>query len=66
LGIVAIAQGTCVVIVEIFRFNKNIIGYLLEAIAGKIALSPGIITIIKDSGKASDKISWLSLRRFVS
>ena len=34
LGIVAIAQGTYVVIVERFRFNKNVIGYLLESIAG--------------------------------
>jgi uncharacterized membrane protein len=34
LGIVAIAQGTYVVIVEKFRFNKNVIGYLLESIAG--------------------------------
>jgi len=34
LGIVAIAQGTYVVIVERIRFNKNVIGYLLESIAG--------------------------------
>ena len=34
LGIVAIAQGTYVVIVERFRFNKKVIGYLLESIAG--------------------------------
>ena len=34
LGIVAIAQEIYVVILERFRFNKNVIGYLLESIAG--------------------------------
>ena len=34
LGIVAIAQGIYVVILKIFRFNKNVIGYLLASIAG--------------------------------
>jgi len=34
LGIVAIAQKVYVVILERFRFNKNLIGYLLESIAG--------------------------------
>ena len=66
LGIVAIAQGTYVVIVEKFRFNKNVIGYLLESIAGYIAQCPGIITIIKNSANTSDKTSWLSLRIPVS
>jgi len=66
LGIVAIKHGIYVVIIEKFRFNKNVIGYLLASIAGLIALSPGIITIIKNSGKASDITSWLSLRRPVS
>ena len=66
LGIVAIKQGIYVVIIEKFRFNKNVIGYLLASIAGLIALSPGIITIIKKSGKVSDITSWLSLRRPVS
>lgn len=66
LGIVARAQGTYVLIVKKFRFNKNVIGYLLESIAGYIAQSPGIITIIKKSGNASDKTSWLSLRIPVS
>jgi uncharacterized membrane protein len=33
LGIVAIGQGIYVVILEIFRFNKNVIGYLLASIA---------------------------------
>jgi uncharacterized membrane protein len=66
LGIVAIKHGIYVVIIEKFRFTKNVIGYLLASIAGLIALSPGIITIIKNSGKASDITSWLSLRRPVS
>jgi hypothetical protein len=57
LGIVAIGQGIYVVILEIFRFNKYVIGYLLASIVGEIALSPGIITIIKKTGKASDKTS---------
>jgi hypothetical protein len=34
LGIVAIGQGIYVVILETFRFNKNVIGYLLASIAG--------------------------------
>lgn len=33
VGIVAIAQEIYVVILERFRFNKNVIGYLLESIA---------------------------------
>ncbi len=61
LGIVAIAEGTYVVIVEKIRFYNNVIGYLLESIAGYIAQYPGIITIIKNSGNGSDKTSWLSL-----
>jgi hypothetical protein len=66
LGIVAIGQGIYVVILETFRFNKNVIGYWLASIAGEIALSPGIITIIKKSGNASDQTSWLSVIRPVS
>ena len=66
LGIVAIGQGIYVVILERFRFNKNVIGSLLASIAGLIALYPGIITLIKNSGNVSDKTSWLSLRRPVS
>ena len=66
LGIVAIVQGIYVVILERFRFNKNVIGSLLASIAGLIALYPGIITIIKNSGNATSKKSWLSLRKPVS
>ncbi|MEG4581074.1 glycosyltransferase family 39 protein [Microcoleus sp. MON1_C5] len=66
LGIVAIKYGIYVVIIEKIRFNKNVIGYLLASIAGLIALSPWIIAFIKNSGKATDKTSWLSLRRPVS
>lgn len=65
-GIVAIGHGIYVLIVEKFRFNKTVIRYLLASIAGLIALSPWIIAFIKNSGNATDKTSWLSLRRPVS
>ena len=62
-GIVAIGHGIYVVIIEKFRFNKNVIGYLLALIAGLIALSPWIIAFIRNFGNATDKTSWLSLKR---
>ncbi|MEG3923749.1 glycosyltransferase family 39 protein [Microcoleus sp. D3_18a_C4] len=65
-GIVAIGHGVYVLIIEKFRFNKTVIGYLLASIAGLIALSPWIIAFIKNSGSAADKTSWLSLRIPVS
>ena len=65
-GIVAIGHGVYVVIIEKIRFNKNVIGYWLASIAGLIALYPGIIAMIKKSGNASDKTSWLSLKKPVS
>ena len=65
-GIVAIGHGIYVAIVEKFRFNKNVIGYLLASIAGLIALSPWLIAFVKNSNNASDKTSWLFLRRPVS
>ncbi|MEG4067181.1 glycosyltransferase family 39 protein [Microcoleus sp. Pol11C2] len=65
-GIVAIGHGIYVVVIEKFRFNKTVIGYLLASITGLIALSPWIIAFIKNSGNATDKTSWLSLRRPVS
>ena len=65
-GIVAIGHGVYVVIIEKIRFNKNVIGYWLASIAGLIALYPWIIALIKKSGNASDKTSWLSLKKPVS
>ena len=65
-GIVAIGHGIYVVIIEKFRFNKNLIGYLLALIAGLIALSPWIIAFLRNFGNANDKTSWLSVRRPVS
>ena len=65
-GIVAIGHGIYVVIIEKIRFNKNVLGYWLASIAGLIALYPWIIAMIKKSGNASDKTSWLSLKRPVS
>ena len=65
-GIVARGHGIYVVIIEKFRFNKNVIGYWLALIAGLIALSPWIIAFLRNFGNATDKTSWLSLRRPVS
>ncbi|MEG4045213.1 glycosyltransferase family 39 protein [Microcoleus sp. Pol17_C1] len=65
-GIVAIGHGIYVLVIEKFRFNKTVIGYLLASITGLIALSPWIIAFIKNSGNATDKTSWLSLRRPIS
>ncbi|MFB8795735.1 MAG: glycosyltransferase family 39 protein [Microcoleus sp.] len=62
-GMVAIGHGIYVLIVEKYRFNKTVIGYLLASIAGLIALSPWIIVFLKNSNNAGDKTSWLSLRR---
>ncbi|HEY9813392.1 MAG TPA: hypothetical protein V6D31_07640 [Candidatus Sericytochromatia bacterium] len=65
-GLVARGHGIYVVIIEKFRFNKNVIGYWLALIAGLIALSPWIIAFLRNFGNATDKTSWLSLRRPVS
>ena len=65
-GIVARGHGIYVVIIEKFRFNKNVIGYWLALIAGLIALSPWIIAFLRNFGNATDKTSWLSLKKPVS
>lgn len=65
-GIVAIGHGIYVLIIEKFRFNKTVIGYLLASISGLIALSPWLVAFVKNSNNARDKTSWLFLRRPVS
>ena len=65
-AMVAIGHGIYVLILEKFRFNKTVIGYFLASLAGFIALSPWIIVFLKNSGNASDKTSWQSLRRPLS
>ena len=65
-GMVAIGHGIYVVIIERFRFNKTLISYSLASIAGLIAFFPWIIVFLQNSHNASDKTSWLSLRRPIS
>jgi uncharacterized membrane protein len=62
-AMVAIGHGIYVVIVEKFRINKTVIGYFLASITGILIFSPWIIVFIKNFNYASDKTSWLSLRR---
>ena len=62
-GIVAIGHGIYVVIIEKFKFNKTLVSYSLASIAGLIALSPWIFIVLQNSKNASDKTSWLSLKR---
>jgi uncharacterized membrane protein len=65
-ALVALGHGMYVVISENLRFNKTVIGYLLAATAGFIALSPWTIVLFINSQKASQNTAWLSFKMPVS
>ena len=60
-ALVALGQGIYVVISENLRLNKTVIGYVLAATAGFIALSPWTVVFLKNSQNASQKTAWQSL-----
>ncbi|WP_445250063.1 glycosyltransferase family 39 protein, partial [Microcoleus sp. OTE_8_concoct_300] len=57
-ALVALGHGIYVAISENLRFNKTVIGYLLAASAGFIALSPWTVFLLINSGKVSEKTAW--------
>jgi uncharacterized membrane protein len=59
---VAIGHGIYVGIIQRFRFNKTVIGYLLASITGFIALYPWIILFLNNSHNVNQKTVWQSLR----
>ena len=66
-ALVALGHGIYVVIsAENLRFNKTVIGYLLAATAGFIALSPWTIVLLINSQKASQNTAWLSFKMPIS
>jgi len=65
-ALVVLGHGIYLVISENLRFNKTVIGYLLAASAGFIALFPWAIVLLINSPKASQNTAWLSARRPIS
>ncbi|MEG4500983.1 glycosyltransferase family 39 protein [Microcoleus sp. F10-C6] len=61
-GLVAVGHGVYLTIIEKFRFNKTVICYLLASIAGFIALSPWTVVFLNNSGNASQKTEWQSVK----
>jgi uncharacterized membrane protein len=57
---VALGHGIYVALSEKFRFNKNLIAYILASIAGFIAFLPWMIVYWQNSHQAGDKTGWQS------
>jgi uncharacterized membrane protein len=62
-ALVAIGHGIYIVIIEKFRFNKTVVGYLLASMAGFITLSPWIVVFLKNSQNAYQKTLWQYLNQ---
>jgi len=60
-ALVLLGHGIYVAISENLRFNKTVIGYLLAASAGFIALFPWTIFLLINLQEARQKTAWLSL-----
>jgi uncharacterized membrane protein len=58
-ALVLLGHGIYVAISENLRFNKTVIGYLLAASAGFIALSPWTVFFLINSQSVSNKTAWL-------
>lgn len=61
-ALVVLGHGIYVAISENLRFNKTLIGYLLAASAGFIALSPWTVVFLINSQNASQKTEWQSVK----
>ncbi|WP_445174200.1 glycosyltransferase family 39 protein [Microcoleus sp.] len=61
-ALVLLGHGIYVAISENLRFNKTVIGYLLAAIAGFIALSPWTVVYLKNSQNVSHKTAWMFVK----
>jgi uncharacterized membrane protein len=59
-ALVALGHGIYVALSEKFRFNKNLIAYILASIAGFIAFLPWMIVYLQNSHQAGDKTGWQS------
>ncbi len=57
-GLVAIAHGIYVAVMEGFRLSKRLIAYLLAAIAGILAFAPWLFIIIANLYSVDDATSW--------
>ena len=60
-ALVVLGHGIYVVISENLRLNKTVIGYLLAASAGFIALSPWTVFLFINAENIHQKIAWQSL-----
>ena len=65
-ALVLLGHGIYVAISENMRFNKTVIGYLLAAIAGFIALSPWTVVYLINSQNVTNKTAWLFVKRPLS
>ena len=65
-ALVLLGHGIYVAISENMRFNKTVIGYLLAAVAGFIALSPWTVVYLINSQNVTNKTSWLFVKRPLS
>jgi len=61
-ALVLLGHGIYVAISENMRFNKTVIGYLLAAISGFIALSPWTVVYLINSQNVSHKIAWMFVK----
>src|SRR4028119_488995 len=65
-ALVLLGHGIYVAISENMRLNKTVIGYLLAAIAGFIALSPWTVVYLINSQNVTNKTAWLFVKRPLS
>lgn len=65
-GLVAIGHGIYVILMENFRFTKQVAAYLLASVVGLITFAPWIVILITNFSRFQEKTAWIKIQEPLS